>query len=542
MSASHIQIRNPGSSAGLVAVLHFSFTVSDLDRSVAWYTDVLGLELVHRQIGDNDYTRTLIGMPNAVIDAAQFKLSGVSPGASTHMLELVEYLAPPGEVLPLATNNVGVGHLAFIVDDLAREYTRLCAAGVQFRNPPVPITAGANFGGAACYFADPDGITLELLELSPQRKADGGSREDAVAKGRPSKKEKARDVKQANRRSSMSKVKQGAATLVAGVLCVTVAACGGGSGSSTSSSPAAGASSTASGSLPAKGTKVGIVFNTATDPNQQAAAKGLADKMKAAGATVTMVDANSDLAKGNQLMQNFVTQKYNDIVTVVFPASGLQAGLAAANAANIPVYQLFAFGKPKGVAGLISQTAATQETNRMVKDMGGKGSVLAFTFHPGQPCIVGEQAFDVVMKQYPGIKVQKQEVSAPGWAQDGANAAASWLQSHPKGSGPLAIWGCWDGPILGAASAVRQAGRSDVKLYGQYGEAGAIAAVAKGEEKATYWFNGEAGGAQLAAVILKNAGKGANVTPTYLSQQPVEVDASNVQQFIKEHPGAVKGG
>lgn len=154
----------------LAGVLHFSFTVSDIDRAVAWYTDVLGLELVHRQRGDNEYTRTLVGMPDAVIEAAQFRIPGVRPSHSTHFLELVQYVTPAGVPVALATNNVGVAHLAFVVEDIEAEYERLRARGVIFRNAPVRITEGANRGGAACYFQDPDGITLELLEPSRERR------------------------------------------------------------------------------------------------------------------------------------------------------------------------------------------------------------------------------------------------------------------------------------------------------------------------------------------------------------------------------------
>lgn len=155
----------------LADVLHFSFTVSDINRSIVWYTDVLGLEFVHRQRGDNAYTRRLVGMPDAAIEAAQFRIPGVQPGLSTHMLELVQYLAPPGRgVRELPTNDVGAAHLAFLVADVGAEYERLSARGVRFRNPPVEITEGANAGGYACYLHDPDGITLELLEPSPDRK------------------------------------------------------------------------------------------------------------------------------------------------------------------------------------------------------------------------------------------------------------------------------------------------------------------------------------------------------------------------------------
>lgn len=149
--------------------LHFSFTVKNLDASIAWYSGVLGLELVHTQEQDNHYTRVLVGMDDAVLRVAQFKIPGVSPGLSTHMLELVEYCRPQGEHPDLSTNNVGVAHLAFLVDDAELEYVRLARRGVVFRNPPVEITAGANVGGRVCYFHDPDGITLELLQPSDER-------------------------------------------------------------------------------------------------------------------------------------------------------------------------------------------------------------------------------------------------------------------------------------------------------------------------------------------------------------------------------------
>ena len=150
-------------------VFHFSFTVADLDRSIAWYTDVLGLELVHRQRQDNAYTRTLVGIPDAVLEIAQLRIPGVPPRHSTHMLELVEYVAPEGDVVKLRTTTVGVAHLALMVDDVHERHRRMVGQGVAFRNAPVAIEEGANAGGFSCYFSDPDGITLELLQPSPAR-------------------------------------------------------------------------------------------------------------------------------------------------------------------------------------------------------------------------------------------------------------------------------------------------------------------------------------------------------------------------------------
>lgn len=153
----------------LLDVMHFSFTVSDIERSIDWYGSVLGLELVHRQRQDNPYTSTLVGFPDAVLEVAQFRIPGITPRYSTHMLELVEYVHPKGARPQLPTNQVGVAHLAFVVNDIHERHRRMEAAGVDFRNPPVAITAGANKGGWSCYFHDPDGITLELLQFSDAR-------------------------------------------------------------------------------------------------------------------------------------------------------------------------------------------------------------------------------------------------------------------------------------------------------------------------------------------------------------------------------------
>lgn len=162
-------------------VLHFSFTVSDIERSVAWFVDVLGLELVHRQRQENEYTQKLVGMTGAVLEVAQLKLPSLDPVYSTHMVELIEYVEPAGERPLLPTNNVGVAHLALIVTDIHERYERMRAQGVEFVNPPVEITAGANKGGWACYLRDPDGLTLELLQPSPQRLAAIGLADDAPA-------------------------------------------------------------------------------------------------------------------------------------------------------------------------------------------------------------------------------------------------------------------------------------------------------------------------------------------------------------------------
>jgi lactoylglutathione lyase len=47
------------------AIWHFSFHVADLGRSVAFYTDLIGMDLIHRQEQENEYTSLLVGYPEA---------------------------------------------------------------------------------------------------------------------------------------------------------------------------------------------------------------------------------------------------------------------------------------------------------------------------------------------------------------------------------------------------------------------------------------------------------------------------------------------
>ena len=148
----------------IVDTWHFSFTVADLERSIEFYRDILGLELVHRQEQANAYTRKFVGYPDAHLKVAQFRIAGAHLARSGHLLELVEYVAPKGQKVDTRTLNPGTAHLAFQVDDIRAEYQRMLVQGVRFRSEPVAIEAGINKGGFTVYFLDPDDITLEIIQ------------------------------------------------------------------------------------------------------------------------------------------------------------------------------------------------------------------------------------------------------------------------------------------------------------------------------------------------------------------------------------------
>jgi catechol 2,3-dioxygenase-like lactoylglutathione lyase family enzyme len=143
---------------------HTSYTISDLDRSLAFYTDVLGLEILWQRVIENPYFCEIIGFPACSVRGAHLRIPG-----SEHHIELFEYVQPSGSQADVRTMNVGSSHVSLVVDDLLAAYEELKGMGVEFRSPPVEITAGANAGGWGVYLLDPDGITVELFQRPRKR-------------------------------------------------------------------------------------------------------------------------------------------------------------------------------------------------------------------------------------------------------------------------------------------------------------------------------------------------------------------------------------
>jgi catechol 2,3-dioxygenase-like lactoylglutathione lyase family enzyme len=155
--------------AGFASGLHHTgYTVSDLDRSVAFYRDLLGCELLGITEREGGYLAAIVGYPDAHVRMAHLRVAD-----SAHIIELFQYVAPEPSKLELEPRKIGTAHLCFLVEDLTTTYERLLAHGVEFISAPVVVDVGANSGGRALYLRDPDGIPMELFQLPPRRDSDG---------------------------------------------------------------------------------------------------------------------------------------------------------------------------------------------------------------------------------------------------------------------------------------------------------------------------------------------------------------------------------
>lgn len=265
------------------------------------------------------------------------------------------------------------------------------------------------------------------------------------------------------------------------------------------------------------------------------ATQGAVDAAEAAGWTVEVVDAGGDPSKANAAITNFVNKGATAIFTHVFPAAALGSGLAAAEAAGVPVAS-WGGGAGPGVIFDTVTPLGKPSAESIVAAVDAKGSLLALTYQGGQLCIDREKALDEVLAQNPGIEVTKGEVTIPGFLEDGANYANSWLASHPAGSGNLAIWGCWDDPTLGAISSLKQQNRTDVLTFGIQGSRTSIAAVQDGSLTNTAFQDGYGEAQKMFAATLEAIAAGDSWTPKTLDFAGEIINKANVDAFLQAHP------
>jgi catechol 2,3-dioxygenase-like lactoylglutathione lyase family enzyme len=142
----------------VTATNHTSFTVSSLDRSVAFFTEGLGFELLHRGDRDPEMIAKVVGVEGADIEVAYIQ----GPG---HRLELIEYKAPAsrGKVVSVPCDT-GFAHIAFDVDDIDAALEASAKYDVHPIGPVQDLFHGPNKGGRVVYTRDPDGVTVEYIQ------------------------------------------------------------------------------------------------------------------------------------------------------------------------------------------------------------------------------------------------------------------------------------------------------------------------------------------------------------------------------------------
>jgi catechol 2,3-dioxygenase-like lactoylglutathione lyase family enzyme len=137
---------------------HTGISVTDLDRSIRFYCNLLGMTLDWRiDHKRGEAFEKVVGLPN--VDVSYAMLSGWGG-----RLELFQYHSPSRLPYPpdKPVCDKGITHFGFQVEEIDGLYEKLRGQGVRFNTPPQVIRPGVK----VTYFHDLDGVTVEFVQYS----------------------------------------------------------------------------------------------------------------------------------------------------------------------------------------------------------------------------------------------------------------------------------------------------------------------------------------------------------------------------------------
>ena len=144
----------------IIAADHTGITVSNLEESLKFWRDVLGFEFSHSAHQTGERPEQITGVKGAELKLAVLKTP------SGQKIELLEYFAPADRRrVNLRPCDIGHVHVALIVDNLDAVLQRIAASGWKAAGKPQTLTQGPNAGKRVVYVRDPDGTTIEFMQM-----------------------------------------------------------------------------------------------------------------------------------------------------------------------------------------------------------------------------------------------------------------------------------------------------------------------------------------------------------------------------------------
>ena len=139
------------------AIRHFGIVVTDMERSLKFYRDLLGLKIKVDALEEGPFIDTISGLKNIKVRTVK-----MNADEGNTLIELLCYEShkrdrKENNEIP----NIGASHPAFTVNDVDYEYKKLKEKGVKFNCSP-QISPDGKAKVAFC--EDPDGVPIELVE------------------------------------------------------------------------------------------------------------------------------------------------------------------------------------------------------------------------------------------------------------------------------------------------------------------------------------------------------------------------------------------
>lgn len=145
-------------------IMHIGITVSDMDQSIAFYRDILGLTFQGELLMEGPEADLLFARPHSKARVAYLNGSDAIMAPPVELIQFVDYKAAANEATLQQTS---ISEICFRVNDIEAVYKHLLANHVECLSAPQAFDfTSAGFGKSkAIYFKDPDGIILELMQV-----------------------------------------------------------------------------------------------------------------------------------------------------------------------------------------------------------------------------------------------------------------------------------------------------------------------------------------------------------------------------------------
>jgi len=135
---------------------HTGIIVKDMKKSLHFYRDILGLQVIQDFSDSSEYINKITGIKNADVHMIKLKAKDGT------VLEILEYLNHPTELVEQPIYNVGASHIAFQVNNADETYKILKDKGIKIISEPVLSSEKI----AKVFFClDPNKVRIELVEM-----------------------------------------------------------------------------------------------------------------------------------------------------------------------------------------------------------------------------------------------------------------------------------------------------------------------------------------------------------------------------------------
>ncbi|SFF04745.1 simple sugar transport system substrate-binding protein [Paenibacillus catalpae] len=267
-------------------------------------------------------------------------------------------------------------------------------------------------------------------------------------------------------------------TLLVAIILVIASACGNKTNNNSANSEASNNAAANATETPAatgnseldalKGKKVALVmqFNTGTFSSQYV--EGVKEQVEKFGGTAQVFASDNDLAKMSSNLDAAINQGFDGILIDHGQAGALEQGIKKAKEKGIKVVVFDADVKIDGVPVLQQddQSMAELTLEQLAKDAGGKGNIVKVWVAGFAPMERRQVAYKAFQEKYPDIKEIAAFGNANNPAMDTQAQMEAILKQYPNKGDITAVWAAWDEFAKGAARAIQQAGRTEIKVYG----------------------------------------------------------------------------